>query len=121
VSKPDPADRYASWAQSTPTEDFPQGDDLSDLASIGETRFTDIPADELARRVAVARQHGREWWLIAQYLGMTEQQARIAYGTPEERRRVDRPRLMNAAREFMNSLRESALADMQAVRDHSHH
>jgi hypothetical protein len=121
VSKPDAADRYASWAQSTPIEDFPQGDDLSDLAAIGETRYSDVSADELARRVAVSRQRGREWWQIAQYLGMTEQQARTAYGTPAERRQVDRPGLVHAAREVMNAVREALRGDIAAVRDHSRH
>lgn len=52
---------------------------MSDLAALGETRFVDVPAEDLARRVAVARNNGREWWRIAQYLGITERQARAAY------------------------------------------
>jgi hypothetical protein len=119
MSKPDAADCYASWAESTPTEDFPQGDDLTDLAAIGETRYSDVSADELARRVTVARQHGRDWWQIAQYLGMTERQARTAYGTPAERRHEDGPGLVHAVRDVMNAVREALRGDLAAVRDHS--
>jgi hypothetical protein len=54
VSKPDAADRYAAWVEHTPTERFPAGDDLSDLAALGETRYSDVPAEEVARRVAMA-------------------------------------------------------------------
>lgn len=60
-------------------EPDPPGDDRSDLAALGETRYRDITGDETARRVAVARGRGRPWWQVAQYLGMTEEQARAAY------------------------------------------
>lgn len=75
MSEPDAADRYAAWVQATESQDFPAGDDMSDLAALGESRYKDVPADDLARRVAKARERGREWWQIAQYLGLTERQA----------------------------------------------
>jgi hypothetical protein len=43
VTKPDAADRYAEWVKSTPVEDFPAGNDMSDLAALGETRYSDVP------------------------------------------------------------------------------
>ncbi|MGH3191090.1 MAG: hypothetical protein ACRDOL_28365 [Streptosporangiaceae bacterium] len=60
MSKPDTADRYAAWVERTPAERFPAGDDMSDLAAPGETRSCDVPAGEVARRVATARRRGRE-------------------------------------------------------------
>jgi hypothetical protein len=45
--------------------------------------------------VAVARERGREWWQIAQYLDITKRQARVAYGTLDERREAHRPRVVN--------------------------
>jgi hypothetical protein len=120
VSKPDAADRYAAWVQSTPLEDS-SGDDMSDLAALGETRYSDVPADEVARRVTKARERGREWWQIAQYLGITERQARIAYGTPAERRQAHRPRLADLAAEFIAAVRKALGSVPQTVRDHSRH
>jgi hypothetical protein len=91
MSKSDAADKYAAWVEQTPAERFPAGEDMSDLASLGETRYNDVPALEIASRVAVARERDREWWQIAEYLGITERQARIAYGNLEERRQANRP------------------------------
>jgi hypothetical protein len=63
VSKPDAADQYAAWVERTAVESFPAGDDMSALAELGETRYRDVPAYEIARRVAVARE--RTWTFCA--------------------------------------------------------
>lgn len=121
MNKPDAADRYAAWVERTPTEDFPAGDDMSDLAALGETRYSDIPAYDVARRVTTARERGREWWQIAQYLGITERQARIAYGTPAERRQAHRPALTDVIADLVATIREAMGSDPQTIRHHSRH
>lgn len=121
VSKPDPADRYAAWVESTPLEDFPAGDDMSDLAALGETRYSDVPASDVARRVAKARERGREWWQIAEYLGITERQARIAYGTPAERRQAHQPRLAELMADLISAIRAALGDGPGTVRNHSRH
>jgi hypothetical protein len=121
VSKPDAADRHAAWVEQTSAERYPAGDDMSDLAALGETRYSDIPADEVARRVAMARQRGREWWQIAQYLGITERQARIAYGTPNERRQAHRSRLTESVADLMAAIRSALRGDSTVIRHQSRH
>ena len=121
MTKPDAADRYAAWVKNTPVEDFPAGDDMSDLAALGETRYSDVPADEVVRRVTKARERGREWWQIAQYLGITERQARIAYGTPAERRQARRPKLAELLADLIAVIREALGSDPETARDHSRH
>jgi hypothetical protein len=116
--KPDGADRYVAWLESTPAHDLPPGRDVSDLAALGETRFVDVAAEELARRVAVARNNGREWWRIAQYLGITERQARAAYGTASERRQAMRHRISGALRDLLDAVREELVGEVEAVRQH---
>jgi hypothetical protein len=119
VSKPDAADQYASWVEQTPTDHFPDGDDMSDLAALGETRYSDVSAYEVAARVAMARERGREWWQIAQYLGITERQARIAYGSPDERRQARRPKLAESVADLIAAIRSVLGGDPTAVRHHS--
>ena len=121
MSGPDAADRYAEWVEATKAENFPAGDDMSDLAALGETRYKDVPADDVARRVTKAREHGREWWQIAQYLGLTERQARIAYGTAEERRNASRPRLAELVTELVEAIRDALGSGPGTVREHSRH
>jgi len=121
VNKPDAADRYASWVERTPAEHFPVGDDMSDLAALGETRYGDVPAYEVASRVAVARERGREWWQIAQYLGITERQARIAYGTPDERRQARRPSLIESVADLVTAIRSALGNGATVVRHQSRH
>jgi hypothetical protein len=121
VSKPDAADQYAAWVQQTPAERFPAGDDMSDLAALGETRYSDVPAYDVAARVATARERGRQWWQIAQYLGITERQARIAYGSPDERRQARRPRLAESVVDLMAAIRSVLGGDTTAIRHQSRH
>jgi hypothetical protein len=121
VSKPDAADQYAAWVERTPVESFPSGDDMSDLAALGETRYRDVPAYEIARHVAAARERGREWWQIAQYLGITERQARIAYGTLDERREAHRPRVGESAADLLAAIRLALGGGSAAVRHQSRH
>ena len=121
MSKPDAADQYAAWVEHTPAESFPAGDDMSDLAALGETRYSDVPAYEIARRVALARERGREWWQIAQYLGITERQSRIAYGTLDERREAHRPRVGESVADLVAAIRSALAGDSAAVRHQSRH
>ena len=121
MSGSDAADQYAAWVEGTSLEDFPAGDDMSDLAALGETRYEDVPADDVARRVARSRERGREWWQIAQYLGLTERQARIAYGTAAERRNANRPKLMDLVTDFMAVIRDALDSGLETVREHSRH
>lgn len=121
MSKPDAAAQYAAWVERTPVESFPAGDDMSDLAALGETHYSDVPAYEIGRRVAVARERGREWWQIAQYLGITERQARIAYGTLEERKDAHRPRVGESVADLAAAIRSALGSDSAAVRHQSRH
>lgn len=121
MTEPDAAERYAAWVEATSPEDMPTGDVMSDLAALGEARYRDIPALEVVRRVAFAREHGRPWPQIAQYLGMTERQARVAYGTPAERRQAHQPKLIDAARDFVDAIRDLLVGSVEAVRDRSRH
>jgi hypothetical protein len=69
-------DGYLAWLEETPLDQLPPGEDMSDLAALGEIRYVDVPAAGVAARVAVARRRGREWWRIAQYLGVDEETAK---------------------------------------------
>lgn len=90
MSKSDAAERYNRRLEQTPLDQLPPGRDMSDLAAIGETRLSPVDAEEVARRVAVARQRW-EWEDIAGRLGMTAREAQAAYGTAAERREATHP------------------------------
>src|ERR1700693_4847743 len=57
------------------------GEDLSDLAAIGLARYNPaITPGQIAELVAEARRHGRSWDQIGNRLGMSDEEARKAYG-----------------------------------------
>ena len=78
-------DTYLAWLDKTPLDDIPPGEDVSDLGALGETRYTTFSREEIIRRVAFARGHGRSWQTIATYLGTTEEAARRLYGDQDQK------------------------------------
>lgn len=88
---------YLAWLEDTPPDQLPAGEDVSDLGMLGRTLYEPVDRDEVARRVAVALQRGRNWHEISYYLGKTETAARAEYGpatgslaTPKWRKEVIR-------------------------------
>jgi hypothetical protein len=73
-------DDYLAWLEDTPPDQLPSGEDVSDLGMLGRTLYEPVDRDEIARRVAIALQHGRSWHEISYYLGKTETAARAEYG-----------------------------------------
>lgn len=98
---------YLAWLEDTPSDQLPPGEDVSDLGMLGRTLYEQVDRDEVARRVAVALQHGRSWHEISYYLGKTETAARAEYGpasgdltTPKWRKEVIR--LIRSAQSAVN-------------------